>query len=53
MLDEGRVVSGSSDRMLSIWRISDGVCERVLGGHNGTVWSVCTVADEKGAGGPQ
>ena len=50
MLDEDRVVSGSSDRMLSIWRVSVGVCERVLGGHNGTVWSVCTVAsDEKSA----
>jgi WD40 repeat protein len=45
-MDAGRLVSGSSDRMLSIWLTSDGTCERVLGGHAGTVWGVTCINRE-------
>jgi WD40 repeat protein len=42
----GRLVSGSSDRMLSIWLTETGACERVLGGHTGTVWGVACMRRE-------
>jgi hypothetical protein len=41
-LGDGRVVSSSSDRMLGIIN-GNGVTERQLGGHRGTVWAVAAL----------
>jgi WD40 repeat protein len=39
----GRVVSGTTARMVSIWHIENGTCERMLGGHGASVWAVAAM----------
>ena len=34
VLQDGRIVSGSSDYTLRVWNISTGECDRVLKGHS-------------------
>ena len=41
----GRVVSGSRDETLRVWRVADGVCERVLEGHTDRVMAVASLGD--------
>lgn len=38
-----RLISGSDDRCIRIWRLGTWECERILTGHNGGVVGVCVV----------
>jgi F-box/WD-40 domain protein MET30 len=38
-----RLISGSDDRCLRVWRLGSWECERTLTGHNGGVVGVCIV----------
>ena len=38
-----RLVSGSDDRCIRVWRMGSWECERILTGHNGGVVGVCIV----------
>ena len=51
-MGDGRVVSGSLDNTVQIWR-ADGQCERVLEGHDKTVLSVASLGDGRVAAGAQ
>ena len=44
--DDERVLSGSADQTIRVWRISTGECEQILSGH--TSWITClTLLDAK------
>ena len=38
-----RLISGSDDRCIRVWRLGTWDCERILTGHNGGVVGVCIV----------
>ena len=38
-----RLISGSDDRCIRVWRMGTWECERILTGHNGGVVGVCIV----------
>ena len=38
-----RLISGSDDRCIRVWRLGSCECERTLTGHNGGVVGVCIV----------
>ena len=38
-----RLISGSDDRCIRVWRLGSWDCERILSGHNGGVVGVCIV----------
>jgi WD40 repeat protein len=45
VLSDGRVVSGSYDRTLRVWKPATGVCERVLEGHTNPVRCLSVLPD--------
>jgi hypothetical protein len=51
VLPDGRLVSGSWDMTVRVWRLSTGACEAVLHGHTDRVWFLAALPDGRLASG--
>ena len=44
-----RLISGSDDRCIRVWRMGSWECERILTGHNGGIVGVCCLGGARAA----